>query len=94
MSASARGKAAAEAGKRPPIRIGSTDYEVLWQWAPPADRYTERERWMSDICDEYAVVSVESATGIMLVGRHGSRWVANPSARAVIAEFVCFKGEK
>ncbi len=67
---------------------GFSDLEVLWRWVVPSDRYSSKDRGYGDICDEYAVVRVKSPTGIMLIGRHGDRWVANPSGRAVIVEFL------
>lgn len=64
-------------------------YEVIWRWTPPADAWTDDERLVDDIADEYAIVRNEGCiTGVMLMARHDDRWVANASSRPVIAELL------
>ncbi len=59
--------------------------EVVWRWTVPPDLHSEADRLYADICDEYAILRVETPTSTMLVGRYGGRWVCNPSARPVLA---------
>lgn len=61
---------------------------VLWRWTVPPDMWTEKERLIGDIGEEYAIVAVDAPTGVMVMTRHDGQWYANPSARPVIAQLL------
>ena len=66
------------------------DHRVLWRWTPGPE--ARNRLW--DVANEYAVLEVEGDSGVMLMGRYGGRWLANPpSARPVIAELLRRAGD-
>jgi hypothetical protein len=45
---------------------------------------------LHDIAEEYVLVSVDTPPGVMLWGRVGRRWIANPSPREALRQlYLC-----
>lgn len=69
--------AAAEAGTGEPVEFGGK--EILWRSPAQRDDF-------HDIAEEYALVAIDTPPGVMLWGRVGNRWFANPNPREALRQ--------
>ena len=62
------------------------DHDIIYE-LEVSDNLTQKQR-MADTPNAYRVLSADTESGIMVWGKYGEVWTANPNCRELIAHLL------